>query len=300
MSAGDRWKVLSIELTESLPELRREPGYDGLHIIFFHTGVPLGHYRFPSEQLPLAAQHLATSAAGAIALAAGDRLLEEGFRSALPGLPEPTPRDPEQVLARLLALDRPMEQFSRRLPTAASALPCGVSVAVCTRERPHELARCLQSLCDLPEQPREIVVIDNAPLSEATRETVARFPGVRYHREPRPGLSAARNTAMAITSGDIIAFADDDVIVHAGWLAQLRDCFEDPKVMVATGLVLPAELESRAQATERRACVVHRRWGQYGYSAHGFRARIPLRHASRTGRFRGLRRGFRVVVSLVG
>jgi GT2 family glycosyltransferase len=247
MSAGDRWKVLSIELSESLPELRGEPGYDGLHVIFFRMGVPLGHYRFPSEQLPVAPQHLATCAAGSVALALGDRLLEEGFRSALPGLPEPTPPDPEQVLARLLALDRPMEQFGRRLPRAAGAPPCSVSVAVCTRERPHELARCLQSLCDLPEQPREIVVIDNAPLSEATRETVARFPGVRYHREPRPGLSAARNTAMAITSGDIIAFADDDVIVHAGWVAQLRDCFEDPKVMVATGLVLPAELESRAQ-----------------------------------------------------
>ncbi len=118
---------------------------------------------------------------------------------------------------------------------------------MCTRERPRELARCLQSLLELSEQPHEIVVIDNAPISEATRETVERFPGVRYHREPRPGLSAARNTAMAITSSDIIAFTDDDVIVADGWTARLRRCFDDPKVMVATGLVLPAELETRAQ-----------------------------------------------------
>ncbi len=118
MSAGDRWKVLSIELSESLPELRREPGYDGLHVIFFHLGVPLGHYRFPSEQLPMAPRHLATCAARSVALAVGDRLLEEGFRSALPGLPEPTPRDPEQALARLLAL------IAVRSPGAASGNRC--------------------------------------------------------------------------------------------------------------------------------------------------------------------------------
>jgi len=109
------------------------------------------------------------------------------------------------------------------------------------------LARCLESLRGLAQQPKEILVIDNAPVSEATRETVRRIPGVRYHKEPRPGLSAARNTAMAIASGDIVAFADDDVIVDRNWITRLSHCFEDPNVMVATGLVLPAELETRAQ-----------------------------------------------------
>ena len=247
MSIGDRWKVLSIELSEPLPELRREPGYDGLHVIFFRSGMPLGHYRLSSEQLPLAPRHLANCAAWAIAPSAGDSLLPEGFRSALPGLPEPALRNPEQALAGLLALDKPIEQLGSPLLERWNVPSCTVSVAVCTRERPKDLARCLQSLCALSEQPLEIIVVDNAPLTEATRETVAGFPGVRYHREPRPGLSAARNTAMAVSSGDIIAFTDDDVIVHAGWLARLSRCFEDTNVMVATGLVLPAELETQAQ-----------------------------------------------------
>jgi len=263
--SGNRWKALSVELSEPLPELRREPGYDGLHVIFFHSGVPLGHYRFTSEQLPLGPRHLANCAAWAIAPSAGDHLLAEGFRSALPGLPELALRDPEQALAGLLALDRPVEQLESRLRERVSAPLCSVSVAVCTRERPSELARCLQSLRDLSEQPLEIVVIDNAPLSDATRETVGRFPGVRYHREPRPGLSAARNTALAVTSGDIVAFADDDVIVHAGWVARLRQCFEDPKVMVATGLVLPAELETRAQVIFEQ---------DFQFFHQGFRARL--------------------------
>ena len=248
MSGHDRWKVLSIDLSEPLPELRAEPGYDGLHVIFFSSGVPLGHYRLASKQLPLSPQHLANCAAWAVTPSVGDSLLEEGFRSALPSLPEPALREPEEALNRLLGLEMPMKQLGARLFRCESATaPHKISIAVCTRERPQELARCLESLLNLSEQPHEIVVIDNAPRSAATRETVARFPGVRYHREPRPGLSAARNTAMAITSGDIIAFTDDDATVHPEWTARLRRCFHDPKVMVTTGLVLPAELETKAQ-----------------------------------------------------
>jgi cellulose synthase/poly-beta-1,6-N-acetylglucosamine synthase-like glycosyltransferase len=97
------------------------------------------------------------------------------------------------------------------------------------------------------EQPLEIVVVDNAPVSDATREIVASFPGVRYYCEPRKGLSAARNAALSIASGDIVAFADDDVVVHQDWIARIHRCFGDPKVMVATGLILPGELETPAQ-----------------------------------------------------
>jgi glycosyltransferase involved in cell wall biosynthesis len=96
-------------------------------------------------------------------------------------------------------------------------------------------------------RPQQILVIDNAPISDATASVVARFPGVQYHCEPRAGLSAARNTALALATGDIVAFADDDVVVHPDWLARIRGGFSDPTVMVTTGLVLPAELETESQ-----------------------------------------------------
>jgi len=60
-------------------------------------------------------------------------------------------------------------------------------------------------------------------------------------------LSTARNTAMAQASGSVVAFVDDDAVVHPNWLVRIRQCFIDPKVMVVTGLVLPAELETPAQ-----------------------------------------------------
>ena len=247
MKARGRWKVMSLELTQPLPELCCEAGYDGVRVVFLSRGVPLGHRRFSAEQLPLSPAHLANCAAQAIAPAAGDYLLEDGFHPALPGLPDPAIQDPLRALQSLLALEKPMDLLCHQLPETSRDARKTISVAVCTRERPAELSRCLDSLLASSELPQEIVVVDNAPLTTDTREVVARFSGVRYHVEPQQGLSAARNAALAVASSDIVAFADDDVVVSPDWIARLRRCFEDPKVMVATGLVLPAELETPAQ-----------------------------------------------------
>jgi glycosyltransferase involved in cell wall biosynthesis len=240
------WKVVSIELSEPLRELPVYSEHAGLHVVFFLNGVPLGHCQLAGAQLPASPQHMANHAAKAIALAAGDYLLEEGFRSALPGLPEMPPESPSMALRSLIELPNPVQELAQHLPVRSDS-HLTVSIAVCTRERPHELARCLASLSELSEHALEVLVIDNAPQSTRTREIVESFPGVRYVLEPRRGLSAARNTAMALASGGIIAFVDDDTVVHPNWLAQIRQCFVDPKVMVVTGLVLPAELETPAQ-----------------------------------------------------
>jgi glycosyltransferase involved in cell wall biosynthesis len=244
MNPFARWKVASIELSEPLPELCCEGGYAGVRVVFLWKGVALGHQRFASAQLPLAPAQLASCAAQAIAPAAGDRIFPEGFHSALPGLPEPDLHDPMETLRQLLATGRPMELVAEStLPRTAFTL----SVVVCTRERPEELARCLASLFALSEPPQEILVIDNAPQTSTTLEVVSCFPRVRYFCEPQKGLSAARNSALRLATGDIVAFADDDVVVHPSWAERIRSCFEDPQVMLATGLVLPGELETPAQ-----------------------------------------------------
>ncbi len=123
-----------------------------------------------------------------------------------------------------------------------------ISVVVPTRDRPEELAACLESLAALREQPLEIIVVDNSPgASPATRQVVASFEKVRYVAEPRRGSSAARNAGVAASRGELIAFVDDDETVHPDWLAWLAGGFRDPRVGLVTGLVLPAELATEAQ-----------------------------------------------------
>lgn len=130
-------------------------------------------------------------------------------------------------------------------PTAA-ARPSSVSLVICTRDRPMELARCLASLPDQTRPPDEIVVVDNASLARDT-EKVCRDAGVRYVREPRPGLDIARNTGARASTGEIVAYTDDDVVLHPGWLERLAAAFDAPQIWAVTGLVLPAELATPAQ-----------------------------------------------------
>jgi GT2 family glycosyltransferase len=127
-----------------------------------------------------------------------------------------------------------------------------ISVVVCTRDRADSLADTLEALLRLDHPRFEVIVVDNAPATEETAELVrTRFAGdrrLRYIREPRPGLSRARNRGVAEARGEIVAFTDDDVVVDAGWLRGVDAGFgRDPRVGCVTGLVPPAELRTEAQ-----------------------------------------------------
>jgi GT2 family glycosyltransferase len=122
-----------------------------------------------------------------------------------------------------------------------------VSVIICTRGRAEMLRRCLHMLLELPCAPAEIVVVDNAPSDTSTRDVAAGFAGVVYVCEPRPGLDIARNTGIRATKHPIIAFVDDDVVVHPHLLYTVWQAFEDPGTAALTGLVIALKLQTEAQ-----------------------------------------------------
>jgi GT2 family glycosyltransferase len=127
------------------------------------------------------------------------------------------------------------------------ARPLTATVAICTRERPEDLSRTLNAVAPCIDAGHQIVVVDNAPRTSRTREVVERFRGVRYVCEPTVGLNVARNRAMREASTDLVAFTDDDAVPEAEWLDALIANFGDPRVLCATGLTLPIELETDAQ-----------------------------------------------------
>ncbi len=121
------------------------------------------------------------------------------------------------------------------------------TVAVCTRDRPEDLRRCLDALMLLPDDGQEYLVIDNCPATDASRELVKNYPKVRYVREDVAGSSTARNRALLEAKGEVIALTDDDAVPDPNWLRSLVRNFRDPRVMCVTGLVMPLELETEAQ-----------------------------------------------------
>jgi GT2 family glycosyltransferase len=114
-----------------------------------------------------------------------------------------------------------------------------VSVVIPTHGRPEYLRVALASVLGQvrAHAAQLLVVLDGVDPASAA---VAAELGVDVvtHDEQR-GLNAARNTAIDHTTGDLIAFLDDDVRVHDGWLDALIagaaanpdvDCFAGPIV----------------------------------------------------------------------
>jgi len=174
------------------------------------------------------------------------------------------------LLGRRLAAPLPptglrVEDLFEALPAASGQQSPLVTVAVCTRDRATDLKRCLDALADLDYPSLELLVVDNAPSTDATERLVrTRYPHVRYLREPRPGLDWARNRAIAEARGEIIAYTDDDAVVDPGWVTAIVRIFaEDAAVMAVTGLVVPYELETEAQGL----------FEQYGGFGRGFSRR---------------------------
>jgi len=126
------------------------------------------------------------------------------------------------------------------------------SVVISTHERPGPVGACIESILRADYPAFEVLVVDNAPRTAATREMVAeRFgddPRVRYLLEPTPGASAGRNCGLRAASGEVVAFLDDDVLVDRLWLRSLVLGFQAaPGVACVTGMILPAELDTQSQ-----------------------------------------------------
>jgi glycosyltransferase involved in cell wall biosynthesis len=126
------------------------------------------------------------------------------------------------------------------------------TIAICTRDRPEDLRRCLDALMQLPDDGQEILVIDNCSSTDESKKLVESYGSIRYIYENRPGLNNARNRALEEARNEIVAFTDDDAIPDPSWLRALLRNFNSPLVMCVTGMTMPYELETEAQEAFER------------------------------------------------
>jgi GT2 family glycosyltransferase len=117
-----------------------------------------------------------------------------------------------------------------------------VSILICTHNRAELLKRTIDSLCQLAlpkDVPVELVLVANA-CTDHTATVMADAAGrlafpVKCFVEPTPGVSIARNRALAESSGEILAFLDDDVWADSQWLVALIRAFEDQPADIVGG-----------------------------------------------------------------
>lgn len=243
MPAGDGFSpalMMDVELTEPLPSVSFDGRRHRVWVLGRVYGEPVG-----SCLLRLNAPGLAPGRLAALLWAELREPVAARFAAA--GLPQPG-----TLTGQGLTADPARWPFLRRRREVLAQAPF-ISVVVCTRDRADRLEACLSHL-DRQEYPRlEVVVVDNAPTSDAARVLVdarQRLGKCPHHYvvERRGGLSRARNAGIAASSGDVIAFLDDDEVPDVHWLAGLASGFaRGDDIGCVTGMIVPTRLDTRVQ-----------------------------------------------------
>jgi len=129
-----------------------------------------------------------------------------------------------------------------------------ISVVISTYNRSASLRKTIESLLkqeNLQGISTQIVIVDHN-CTDDTKAVVHRIMAdsgqdIRYVFEKHPSVSAARNRGIAESSGDIIAFTDDDVIVDKCWLHNMAKAFKESECDVLAGKILPVYPEHTPQ-----------------------------------------------------
>jgi O-antigen biosynthesis protein len=259
--------MLQIELTNPLPAIsttHADPNrhyHRALALVLFY-GRPVGTVELGLDRGDLSPESCAQQIWLALGSTINTRMIQEG----LPRISGITING----LGRHHKAETPQkrERFLANAPQAA--------VIIATHNRTEGLAACLQSIMEMDYPHFEVIVVDNAPGSDETAALMQTQYGhvdrVRYVQEPFPGLAVAHNRGVQEVSAPIVAFTDDDVLVHPQWLAHIVQSFDAAdNVGCVTGMIWPAELETPAQG-----------WiEQYGGFSKGFDRQLFDLHANR-------------------
>lgn len=112
-----------------------------------------------------------------------------------------------------------------------------VSVIINTDGRAASLAQCLESLQYLRYPNFEVIVVAG-PTRDGTHELCEAWGSrIRYGTCDVRNLSRSRNISIQMSSGEIVAFLDDDSVPEPEWLDDVIPAFEDPEVAVAGGFL---------------------------------------------------------------
>jgi glycosyltransferase involved in cell wall biosynthesis/GT2 family glycosyltransferase len=112
-----------------------------------------------------------------------------------------------------------------------------VSIIINTDGRAASLSITLKSLGYL-RYPRFEVVVIAGPTPDGTHSLLETWQnGIKIGHCPTRNLSQSRNIGLAISSGEIVAFIDDDAVPEPEWLDDVIPSFSDPGVGAAGGFV---------------------------------------------------------------
>ncbi len=111
------------------------------------------------------------------------------------------------------------------------------SIVINTLNRANLLPNTLKSFLHLDFDNFEVIVV-NGPSTDGTAEILEQWKDkIKIGNCLEPNLSMSRNIGIAMASGDVVLFIDDDAIPEPEWLDQIMNGFDSPEVAATGGKV---------------------------------------------------------------
>jgi len=122
-----------------------------------------------------------------------------------------------------------------------------VSVVICTRNRADLIGNAVTSVLTNTYPNFDVAVIDQSDdcrTGDVVRGLASQYPNLRYVHTTTPGLSRAYNRGILETTGEVLAFTDDDCVAPPDWIESIMAAFRvNPDADLLYGQVLlPAAL----------------------------------------------------------
>lgn len=105
-----------------------------------------------------------------------------------------------------------------------------LSVIIPTFNRRDQVLRAIASVDEQTCRVDEIIVVDDGSTDATTEALISRqhdemLPPLRIIRQENAGPAAARNAALRVARGDLVAFLDDDDVWHPDKVARQLETF---------------------------------------------------------------------------
>ena len=127
----------------------------------------------------------------------------------------------------------------------AEDLHFDVSICICTRNRPEDLSKALQSVERSPYPALEVIVSDDSTNDDTKTLVTSKFPEVKYLEGPRRGLGANRNNALKAITGTHVLFIDDDVVLNESFLEIVHDRLIKQAEQEAIDMIIISGIENK-------------------------------------------------------
>ncbi len=116
-----------------------------------------------------------------------------------------------------------------------------VSVIIPTKQRPESLLRCIKSIASQSRLPNEIVVVDATDKHnrELEKKLISECKNISLiYLNTSSGINYQRNIGARRSSGEILIYLDDDVVLDIDYIKFMLEIFEtDPIVGGVTGKI---------------------------------------------------------------